>query len=270
MTIRSFILRLHWLFAVQFGVNLVTMGRSLRGIPRYVRDLQRFRSIYSGPLEIVPCLHDWYEEAGSTQSEYFWQDLIVARMIFEAAPVKHVDVGSRIDGFVSHVACFRELEVLDVRPVTRPIPGISFRQVDLTRPEGLHPGYCDSLSCLHALEHFGLGRYGDKIDPKGLERGLANLSSLLSEAGVLYLSIPIGQERVEFNANRVCNPETILGFARGKSLFLTSLTLVTHDGATVEIGIDDPTFVELAKQRYALGIFRFIKRSAESFTPSGA
>jgi hypothetical protein len=40
-------------------------------------------------------------------------------------------------------------------------------------PYGSTPdGYCDSLSCLHALEHFGLGRYGDPIDPRGHEKGI--------------------------------------------------------------------------------------------------
>lgn len=52
----------------------------------------------------APCLHDRYEEAGTTESEYFWQDLLVARMIHDAEPQKHVDIGSRVDGFVAHVA----------------------------------------------------------------------------------------------------------------------------------------------------------------------
>jgi len=37
--------------------------------------------------------------------------------------------------------------------------------------------YCDSLSCLNNLQHFGLGRYGDPIDPSGFERVLSNMSA---------------------------------------------------------------------------------------------
>ncbi len=48
----------------------------------------------------MPCLHDWYEEGGTTKSEYFWQDLLVGRMIYAANPARHVDIGSRVDGFV--------------------------------------------------------------------------------------------------------------------------------------------------------------------------
>ena len=41
-------------------------------------------------------------------------------MIYAARPEKHVDVGSRVDGFVAHVASFREIEVFDVRPIATP------------------------------------------------------------------------------------------------------------------------------------------------------
>ena len=76
-------------------------------------------------------------------------------------------MGSRIDGFVAHVAAFREIEVFDIRPLTHKIPGVVFRRVDiLDLPEALE-NYCDSLSSLHALEHVGLGRYGDPIDAEG-------------------------------------------------------------------------------------------------------
>jgi len=79
----------------------------------------------------MPYLHDRYAEGGTTKSEYFWQDLLVARCIYEARPECHVDVGSRTDGFVAHVASFRKIEVFDVRPITTDIPGMTFHQADL-------------------------------------------------------------------------------------------------------------------------------------------
>lgn len=78
----------------QFGIDPRSMFRSLRGMPRYIVNLYHFRANFTGCIKILPCLHDWYEEAGITKSEYFGQDLLVARMIFEAKPEKHVDVGS--------------------------------------------------------------------------------------------------------------------------------------------------------------------------------
>ncbi len=263
--------KLYWFLSTQFGIDPRKTLRSFLGLPRYVSDFFRFRSNYSGRLELLPCLHDWYEEAGTTKSEYFWQDLLVARKIFEAKPEKHVDVGSRVDGFVAHVASFRKIEVFDIRAITTQIPGVIFTQVDLMKPTiGGMVGYCDSLSCLHALEHFGLGRYSDPIDPQGYEHGLANMANLLRRNGSLYLSVPIGIDRVEFNANRVFDPRVIVALAAKHYLILTAFIVIRKDGKIEAYSDDDKisdNFVnihavisELAQQRYALGIFVFIKR----------
>lgn len=104
-----------------------------------------------------------------------------------------------MDGFVAHVASSRECEVFDVRPISAEVLGVLFRQADLMNPDSLPitngAGYCDSLSCLHAIERFGLGRYGDPINPLGYQRGLSNTAKLLQPGGTFYLSTPIGQER---------------------------------------------------------------------------
>ena len=68
----------------------------------------------------------------------------------------------------------------------------------------------DSLSCLHTIEHFGLGRYGDPINPDGHLRGLEQLKRMVIPGGIFYLSNPIGPERVEFNAHRVFAPQTVI------------------------------------------------------------
>jgi SAM-dependent methyltransferase len=245
---------------VRFGFDPRSMLRSLRGLPRYLRDLSHFRATHIGRIEFNPCFNDWYEEAGSTKSEYFWQDLLVARMICEAKPEKHVDIGSRIDGFVAHVSSFREIEVLDVRPVTTRIPGVIFKQADLMNPIQEMESYCDSLSCLHALEHFGLGRYGDPIDPLGHEKGIANMAGLLKPGGSFYLSTPIGIERVEFNANRVFDPRSIISLAEANGLTLKTLTVVSDRGLVNEVSSDVDQLFTFAEASYNLGIFTFVKR----------
>ncbi len=251
--------RFHWILAEQFGLDLRKLLGALFGLPRYVRHGLRFRRGFKGRIELRPCLHDWGKEGGTTRSEYFWQDLLVARRIAAAQPETHVDVGSRVDGFVAHVAAFREIEVVDIRPVTTKIPGVRFRQADLMSDRTEMHGCCDSLSCLHALEHFGLGRYGDPVDPRGYEQGLQNMARLLRIQGIFYLSVPIGIERVEFNAHRVFDPRTIVQLATRQSLQLLSLTVI-HPGGKVEETLTTSENMErLCKQRYALGIFQFIK-----------
>jgi Caenorhabditis protein of unknown function, DUF268. len=251
--------RIYWLLSAQFGIDPRVLLHSLRGMPRYIRDFFSFRANYAGRLELLPCLHDWYEEGGTTKSEYFWQDLLVARKIFAAKPEKHVDIGSRVDGFVAHVASFREIEVFDVRPITTQIPGMTFKQADFMKPVEGMAGYCDSLSCLHALEHFGLGRYGDPIDPKGFERGLANMASLLRSGGIFYLSVPIGIDRVEFNANRVFDPRVIVALAMENSLKLSTFTVIQSGGMIETFIPDEFQLAALASQRYSLGVFSFVK-----------
>ena len=232
---------------------------SLRGLPRYVRDYFHFRSSYKGSFELLPCLHDWYEEGGAAKNEYFWQDLLVARMIFAAKPEKHVDVGSRVDGFVAHVASFREIEVLDVRPIGAKIPGVTFRQANLMTPlEGME-GYCDSLSCLHALEHFGLGRYGDPIDSNGFESGFVHMAHLLRKDGVFYLSVPIGKERVEFNAGRIVDPAFIHRLALKNHLKIESLTFVREEGISGLFSPDEVNNTYLGSQRRSLAVYVFRK-----------
>lgn len=261
MNLRARLARTYWLLSEQFGINPQKMLRSLRSLPRYTRDYFRFRSGYRGRLEFLPCLHDWYEEGGATRLEYFWQDLLVARKIFEARPERHVDIGSRVDGFIAHVASFRDIEVFDVRPISAQIPGVKFKQADFMQPATGMRDYCDSLSCLHALEHFGLGRYGDPIDPKGFECGFGNMASLLRKGGVFYLSVPIGAARVEFNGQRVLNPQAIIELAAENSFDLREFTLIQQGGQAEVLVLDEARLSDLARQRYALGLFTFAKRT---------
>ncbi|RYD37256.1 MAG: DUF268 domain-containing protein, partial [Verrucomicrobiaceae bacterium] len=121
----------------------------------------------------------------------------------------------RIDGFIGHLAVFRKVEVLDIRPQPHVIPNIVFRQLDLM--EELPPewtGCTDSLSCLHTIEHFGLGRYGDKIDPSGHLKGLEQLKRMVEPGGLFYLSTPIGPQRIEFNAHRIFGADTVINWFR--------------------------------------------------------
>jgi hypothetical protein len=260
--LKKSLIKFHWILSNQFGFDPRRFLLSLRGLTRYVIDYRNFRKNYLGTLTFMPCLHDRYEEGGTTQSEYFWQDLLVARWIFAAKPQRHVDVGSRVDGFVAHVASFRDLDVFDVRPISTRIPGVVFKQADLMcGPSTLNSliGYYDSLSCLHAIEHFGLGRYGDPIDPNGHERGIANMTSLLQPGGSFYLSTPIGRERVEFNANRVFDPLVIVRLVESHGFVLKHLTAISVGGVVREMQVDPEILQALAEENYNLGIFVFIK-----------
>lgn len=244
---------------LQIGIDLHRPLKFFAGIPKFFKDYLKIRKAYKGKIEFMPCLHDWYEEAGNTKGEYFIQDLNVARLIFERKPVLLADIGSSIDGFVSNVASFRDIDVIDVREVTSEIPGITFKQLDLALElNSKNEKIYDCITCLHAIEHFGLGRYGDSIDINGHKKGIKNISKMLKNNGYLYLSTPIGRERIEFNANRVFNPKTILTIGLENNLSLEKFYLI-QDSKISLLELDDLLIKKLSNQEYALGIFLFKK-----------
>ena len=248
----------------QIGIDPIKFLNSFRAIPKFFYDFYSFKRFYKGKFKLSPNLHDRYEESGISKSEYFWQDLLVAKWIYASSPEKHVDVGSRIDGFVTHVASFREIEVFDIRPISSDIPGVIFRQADLMNANSmskffLNKGYCDSLSCLHTIEHFGLGRYGDPINVNGYHIGLENMAKLIRPKGIFYLSTPIGEERVEFNANWVFDPRNIIQLASDNGLKLDSLTIFSNIEGVIDVDPNEINLKDLANQSYNLGIFKFIK-----------
>lgn len=230
---------------------------SIAGLPAYLRDRRAFTRQMSGKRDfaflINPCLSDRFSAAGVRGWQYFRQDLFVAQRIFAKNPDRHVDVGSRIDGFVAHVASFREIEVMDIRPMATSISRVTFRQVDLMVEI---PDYlvecCDSLSCLHALEHFGLGRYGDPVMYDGHMVGLKNLHATLKKGGTLYLSVPIGPQRIEFNAHRVFDVRYLLTLFEGR-FSVDKFSVVDDRYALVE---DAPYDISC---NFGCGIFELVK-----------
>lgn len=194
----------------------------LRGLPYYFRNKNNLKGQIvksSRSFNITgtyPCLSDRFEHAGSIPLHYFYQDLFIAGKIFKNNPAKHVDVGSRIDGFVAHVASFREIEVLDIRDLKDKINNIKFIKADLTDDNFMLQNYSDSLSCLHAIEHFGLGRYGDNVDLNGHLKGFENLYRILGKGGKFYFSTPIGPQRIEFDAHRIFSLKYLLDLFENK------------------------------------------------------
>ena len=165
--------------------------------------------------DFYPCLEDRHKESGEASGHYFHQDLLVASMIFNSKPERHVDVGSSMN-FVAHVASFREVEVFDIRGQRSLFENIRFRRLDLMEEGFDLVDYCDSVSCLHVLEHLGLGRYGDRVDYEGHLKGWKNIHAMLRRGGKFYFSAPIGPQRVEFNAHRVFSLRYLLGLMEGR------------------------------------------------------
>jgi hypothetical protein len=221
------------------------------------RSRNQFRSL-GGQIDATQMmLGDRHSTAASVDPHYFTQDIHVARTILAAAPDRHVDVGSRIDGFVSHLAVFREVEIVDIRPEPPKLDrNIRFHQGDLMNPSGELRELTSSLSCLHTLEHLGLGRYGDEIDPNGYRTGLNTLAAMLKPQGTLYVSVPVGKPRVVFNAHRIFAPEELVATAP-KRLHLSTFDLIDDTGNLT----CNARFSQAQDLHYGCGIYTFVKQS---------
>lgn len=248
-----------------YGLDVFTLRRGLKGTLHMFRDYRQF-SAQSGLSEDFafgfthPCPADRFEESGVASGHYFHQDLLVARRIFERRPVRHIDVGSRVDGFVAHVASFRKIEVLDLRQITKAVKNIIFHEYDLLDSTGQFDSCCDSLSCLHTLEHIGLGRYGDRVMVDGHIKGFQMLGSILKPGGILYLSVPIGPQRIDFNAHRVFAVQTILNMSRDKYELL-NFSFVDDLGDLHEnVDVSEEVLKKSFDCWYGCGIFEFRKK----------
>lgn len=218
-----------------FGIDLREMKGAIKSLCFYKKDLRNIKKDLRNNKDWkiflkFPCLKDKFASAGIASGHYFHQDLLVAQKIYKNNPKIHVDIGSSVYGFVSHIASFRKIEVFDIRQLKSQHKNIIFCQRDFMNPNEDYLNYTDSLSCLHALEHFGLGRYNDRIDINGHKKGLKNMVKMLKNGGVLYLSVPIGKQRIEFNAHRVFSIKYLLRLFSENNLNITSFSYVDDIG----------------------------------------
>lgn len=203
-----------------------------------------------------PFMSDYRKQSGSISS-YFWQDLWAARLIHHNNPNNHYDIGSRVDGFIAHLASFRNnINIIDVRPLDIQIPGITFVQGDATYLTGIRDQSVESISALCSLEHFGLGRYGDPIDPDAYYKAMKSIVRVMAPGGHAYISVPIGWEHLEFNSCRVFYVSTIIDIFKPMKL----VELAVANGREFEESVTDYHKYDNEKMNSGdrFGLFHFV------------
>ena len=235
--------------------------KKLRGIPYFFKNFVLYKSASTKdskfPIRLkylMPAMGDRFDSAGILGKHYFQQDIYVARSLYRSMPDEHVDVASRIDGFIAHLIIFLKVTYVDIRNLTSNIQNLSFKQGTITDLP-YEDNSIQSLSSLHVLEHIGLGRYGDPVDPLGYIKGAKELQRVVAKDGYLYLSVPVGLERVCYDAHRVFNPNTILSLF--DKMQLEKFCLIDDDENFKE-GKDE-LFKQASSCDYGCGIFIFKK-----------
>ena len=240
---------------------LIDPQRVFRGIPLYVgyfKDLLEYRRRDgSSSITLKDLNPHIYQKASSHgfDAHYLYQAAWAFRLILESKAEHHIDVASEAK-FVAMLSAVVETTFIDIRPLAVSLDNFHSKAgsiLDLPYPDTS----IDSLSCLHAIEHIGLGRYGDAIDPEGTRRAAGELTRVLAPGGNLYISLPIGKPRVCFNAHRVHSTHQVLDM-------FNELELVEFSSVS-----DQREFVKgsnldcFDSAKYACGLFWF-RRAGES------
>lgn len=203
-----------------------------------------------------PIVRDKYRCAGSI-GNYFCQDLWAAKLIIKSGITRHFDIGSRLDGFIAHLlAADIDVTMIDVREFPGEVGHLHTIVDDATSLHQVPDESIDSMSALCSLEHFGLGRYGDPVDPEACFKCFNNIQKKLKKGGRLYLSLPIGKERVEFNAHRVFYASTVADCFSSLQLKEFSCTSEGKMEYNVDIHKYDG---DTHNGEYRYGLFMFVK-----------
>ncbi len=205
-------------YLTQFWINPIQTIKWIKNLWFYIKDYFKIKK-NNKKLKIkltYPCLHDKNDSWWIAKWHYFHQDLSIARKIFENNPEKHIDIWSRIDWFIAHLAVFREVEVFDIRILESKTAWIIFKQANLMDLDKKLINYTDSISSLHALEHFWLWRYWDPINLDWHIKWLDNIYKILKKWWVFYFSAPIWEQRIEFNAHRIFSVKYLIDLFKDK------------------------------------------------------
>lgn len=236
------------------------MLHELRQKARFLLQFSRYRAMERcrGRFPVLwgdryPCLFDATGATGFDR-HYVYHLAWAARVLAQTRPAEHVDISSSIY-FATMVSAFIKVRYYEFRPADLRLDGLIAGAADLS---GLPfaDGSMPSLSCMHVVEHVGLGRYGDPLDPDGDLKAMAELKRVLAPGGDLLFVVPVGRPRVAFNAHRIYSYDQVIAYFQ--DLKLHQFALIPDDaqggGIVVDAGRE-----QADAQSYGCGCFWFKK-----------
>jgi SAM-dependent methyltransferase len=235
----------------QLGLKVLNAAAFPRVLAAYLSTWHAYRELPDAePLKLRNAYPQLWDRLPSTpfDAHYFHQDVWAGRRVAEAGPARHVDVGSNVN-LVGFLTAICPVTFVDIRPLEAHIPDLeSVAGSVLAMP--FADRSLSSVSCLHVVEHIGLGRYGDPLDPHGSRKAAAELQRVVAPGGQLLFSGPVGAPRVCFNAHRVHDPVDVRSWF--DELELESFAGVDDEGTFHEVLRPE----NLVGQRYACGMYR--------------
>jgi SAM-dependent methyltransferase len=245
----------------KIAVQVYFIVTKLLRLPSFIREFVAFRkrSKKDGRFtvkfsDLFPCLLD---RTPSTNFEphYLFHPAWAARVVSQIAPQKHIDISSTLH-FSTIVSAFVPVDFYDYRPVDLRLSGLNTLRGDLMKLP-FEDNTVESISCLHTVEHVGLGRYGDPLDPDGDIRAAKELLRVTKPGGSLIFVTPVGKPLIAFNAHRIYSYQQVLDLF--PDMTVREFSLVPDDYKKYGlIQNADPSMVQ--DQNWACGCFWFEKK----------
>lgn len=238
------------LFQVKFLVTFPLVFRSYLQYKR--RDIKkRF------PIPLLSVQPSLFENTPFTRfdTHYIYHTAWAARKVKEINAPEHTDISSSLY-FSSIVSAFKPVIFYDFRPARLNLSNLTSKAADLTNLSAFESNSIASLSCMHTVEHVGLGRYGDPIDPEGDIKAAKELERVVAKGGNFLFVVPIGKPKIQFDAHRIYSYRMVIEMF--PTLKLKEFSLIPDNALDVGI-IYHATEEQSNSQSYGCGCFWFIK-----------
>lgn len=233
-------------------VRLPAFFNSLLTFQKLTNETRNRRHFVINMQDLLPCLDDNTSQTGF-DPHYLYHISWACRCVKALNPAKHVDISSHVY-FASTLSAFIPVDFYDYRPSPIKLSNLVSGAADLLELP-FADNSIESLSCMHVVEHIGLGRYGDPLDPEGDLKAVAELKRVLAPGGSLLFVVPVGRSRLMFNGHR------IYSFAQIESMFagleLKECALIPDDFSGGIVANANPGMIDA--QEYGCGLFRWQK-----------
>lgn len=168
----------------------IAFGRQLEQVRRHVGDR---------PIRADLC---WDVEDPWPGNAVHFQCAFAAEHLRVARPAAVLDVAS-LREFVLGIQVGVPVVTVDIRPAQPRLPGEAYIVADASHLPFASDTF-DAVVSLSALEHFGLGRYGDRFNLIGDVEAAAEMYRVLRPGGTLVVTAVVGAvPAIVFNAHRV-------------------------------------------------------------------
>jgi len=244
--------------------NLLNLSKYLFYIKEYIgfkkllrKSTKRFEMRFS---EGKACLDDRTNNT-TFDRHYVFHTAWAARCVAKINPNKHVDISSSLY-FCSIISAFVPVDFFDYRPAELNLTQLKSKKGDLLSLP-LKNNSVQSLSCMHVVEHIGLGRYGDPFDPEGDIKAIFELQRVVEIGGSLLFVVPMGEKsKIMYNAHRIYNYDQVIGYFPKYELVEFSVIPEDSKGGGI---INFASKNDLIGSEYACGCFWFKKQSQEEY-----